>query len=78
MAYDTQKYSGSWTLSIIQNSKNYKTIYWKLDLFPSSREGRTLTSVGVFLPSHETKEIQFLKRFLVLGLRADGQSPEPQ
>jgi hypothetical protein len=74
---------GLLTLSIVQTSKQLKNAtFWKLDLLPSSPEGRETASllllfgravskgtnrVGVSLPSPEDGNSQFLKHcFLVV------------
>jgi hypothetical protein len=43
---------GLWTLSIVRNSKLENTTFRKLDLFPSSDEGRETYSVGSLRKSH--------------------------
>jgi hypothetical protein len=38
MMYNTQNYWGFWILSIVRYSRNWKTMFSKLDLFLSSGE----------------------------------------
>jgi hypothetical protein len=77
--HDTQNYWGFWTLTIIQNSKYWKsTTFQKLDPFSFSGEGRETSTLLGLLGGMETDPVSKTLCLLVFRIPDDELSPETQ